>query len=495
MTRRAATLPFALSERASALPAYRWLYSALRTEILNGRIRPGTRLPSTRDFAREYGLSRGTIVRAFEELRSEGYVSGTIGSGTFVSPILPDTILNAGRPGRAEYTKVSRPRRVLSKFAGRVSLFPESSPGGARAFRPNSPAIDLFPTGLWAQIAAKRLRRATTSDLSGCVTFGFSPLRAAVADYLTSARGVKCVPAQVVINSGVQESLDLVTRLLIDPRERVCMEDPGYIGAALAFEAAGARISALRVDGEGMIVPGSRLHQARLAYATPAHQFPLGISMSLRRRLALLTWARENSAMIFEDDYDSEYRYSGRPVPALQGLDQHGVVIFAGTFSKVLFPSIRLGYLVVPEDMIDLVAAAKSVASRHAPVLEQAVLCDFIIEGHFGRHVRRMREVYAERLSVLLESARAELAGLIEISGVEAGLQTVGWLGPGLDDHTSSQVAAARGVEVTALGRYYRGKAPRQGLHLGFAGVNTHDIRIGVQTLAAALQSVRGAKV
>jgi GntR family transcriptional regulator/MocR family aminotransferase len=266
------------------------------------------------------------------------------------------------------------------------------------------------------------------------------------------------------------------------------MENPGYTGAAIAFEAVGAKISALRVDDEGMQLREPGLRGARLIYVTPAHQFPLGIVMSLRRRLELLEYARKSGALIFEDDYDSEYRYSGRPVPALQGLDRNGLVLFAGSFNKVLFPSLRLGYLVIPLDLASYFGATISVTSRHAPLPEQAVLCDFITEGHFGRHLRRMREVYAERLSVLMESSRQRLAGLLEISKVEAGLQTAGWLCNGLEAESAAKAAAARDVEVTPLSRYSRGRMAREGLQLGFAAVDAIEIRRGVRELAVALE-------
>jgi GntR family transcriptional regulator/MocR family aminotransferase len=286
----------------------------------------------------------------------------------------------------------------------------------------------------------------------------------------------------------VQEALDLAARMLLDPGDRVCMENPGYPGATYVFEALGARLAALRVDDEGAVVPEPRLRGARLAYLTPGHQFPLGVSMSLRRRLAWLEWARGAGAMIFEDDYDSEYRYAGRPVPALQGLDRHGVVLFAGSFSKVLFPSLRLGYLVIPSDLVDHVATAQSITNRHAPLLDQAVLCDFIADGHFGRHIRQMREVYAERLAVLLECARERLAGLVDIIGVEAGLQTAGWLGEGLVGEAAAKAAARRDVEVTPLSGYRRGRAGREGLKLGFAAVDAEEIRRGARDLALALE-------
>jgi GntR family transcriptional regulator/MocR family aminotransferase len=356
-----------------------------------------------------------------------------------------------------------------------------------RAFRANLPAVDLFPKALWARIAARRLRRVASDLLLDCEPLGYRPLREAVADYLTTSRGVQCVPDQIAIVSGVQEALDLVARVLLDPGDRVCMEDPGYVGAAIVFAAVGARITAAPVDREGMVLPGVRCRNARLVYVTPAHQFPLGTTMTLPRRLRLLEWARRTGAVIFEDDYDSEYRYAGRPVPALQGLDRTGQVIFAGSFSKVLFPSLRLGYLVIPSDLVPSLEATKSVANRHATLLEQAVVCDFITAGHFGRHLRRMREVYAERLSVLLESARERLAGLLEISGVEAGLQTVGWLGDGTDAEAVARAAAARGLEVNPLSRYYRGRMPREGVQLGFAALEPEEIRRGVGELAGVL--------
>jgi len=322
----------------------------------------------------------------------------------------------------------------------------------------------------------------------GCDPMGYGPLRQAVADYLNTSRGVQCVPEQVAIVSGVQEALDLVARLFLNPGDRVCMENPGYSGAAIVFESVGAKISTLSVDEGGMRLTYSKLNRSRLVYVTPGHQFPLGITMSLTRRLELLEWARNSGALIFEDDYDSEFRYSGRPVPALQGIDRYARVLFAGSFSKVLFPSLRLGYLVIPRDLLDYFAATKSITSRHSSLLEQAVLCDFITEGHFGRHIRRMREVYAERLAVLLDEAQKKLGGLLEISRVEAGLQTVGWLLEGIDAKSAAKAAAARNVEVTPLSIYNRGRMLREGLQLGFAAVDAREIRRGVRDLAASLQ-------
>lgn len=489
MSKRTTTFALTLPPRSPDTPAYRWLCSVLRTEILEGRLRPGARLPATRDLARQHGLSRGTIIGAFEQLKSEGYIEGNVGSGTFVNKILPEELLQVPRRG-GDRPRVHRPQpRRISDFTKRVTLFPScvfTAP--LRAFRANQPALDLFPTTLWAQVAARRLRQSTPGILHGCGAFGYRPLQEALADYLRTSRGVKCVPEQVAIVSGVQEALDLAGRVLLNPGDRVCMENPGYLGAALVFEALGTRISPVRVDDEGMEVPGQQLKDVRLTYITPAHQFPLGIGMSLCRRLQLLEWARSSGSLIFEDDYDSEFRYSGRPVPALQGLDQDGVVLFAGSLSKVLFPSIRLGYLVIPTDLIEPFTATRSVTSRHAPLPEQAILCDFITEGHFGRHIRRMREVYAERRGVLLETAQKQLAGLLDISGVEAGLQTAGYLRAGITGEAAVKAAARRDVEVLSLSRYCRGRVEREGLKLGFAAVDPTEIRRGMNDLAIALE-------
>lgn len=494
MTKRRTTLDLVLPPRRAGTTAYLWLCDVLRAGILAGRFAPGARLPATRELAAQYGLSRGTIVTAFAQLKAEGYVESRTGSGTYVNRTLPEQLLHVPRRARLEGEAPQAPPRMISKFVRRA-LVPAYDAPSTRAFRANQPALDLFPTTLWSQIAARRLRRASTSDLQGCEPLGYRPLRQAVADYLTTSRGVKCAPEQVAIVSGVQEAIYLAARVFLSAGDRVCVENPGYGGATRVFDAVGARITAVPVDAEGMTVPGARLRGVRLAYVTPAHQFPLGISMSLPRRMALLEWARQAGALIFEDDYDSEYRYSGRPLPALQGLDRHGVVLFAGSFSKVLFSSLRLGYLVVPPDLIDRFAALKSIISRHTPLLEQAVVCDFMTEGHFARHVRRMREVHAERLGVLLECAQQRLRGLLDVSPVEAGLQTVGWLMAGVSAQAAAHAAAARNVEVIPLSEYCRAGLMQEALQLGFAPVAPKEIRRGVMDLEIALRNLTDRKM
>ncbi len=487
MARQTTSLPLSLPAPRTGVSLYRWLYEELRSAILEGRLHPGARLPATRDLARAYRLSRATIVAAFEQLKSEGYVEGKAGSGTYVTRVLPDELLQVGRvrPQR----RLPHRRIALSSYARRLRPYRAIPPRPTRAFRANQAALDHFPTTLWAQIAARRLRRVSARLLSGGEALGYRPLRDAVADYLNTSRGVKCSAEQVLIVSGAQEALDRTARILLNPGEPVWIEEPGYPGASVVFRAVGARICPVPVDSEGLELDLGirRWRRARLVYVTPAHQFPLGVTMSLRRRLALLEWARRSGTLIFEDDYDSEYRYSGRPVPALQGLDRAGVVIFAGSFSAVLFPALRLGYLVVPPDMVDVFAAAESVSTHHPPLLEQAVLCDFIAEGHFARHIRRMRELYAERLAVLLEGAREKLSGVLEISSVEAGLQTVGWLKNGMTAEEAAARAEERNVEVVPLERYAAGHARKDGLVLGFAAVNPRELRRGIDQLAQAL--------
>ena len=488
MARETTSLPLSLPAPAAGIPLYRWLYEQLRTAILEGLLHPGARLPATRDVGKTYGLSRATVVAAFEQLHSEGYVEGRTGSGTYVSKVLPEQLLHAGR-ARLE-DRLPHRRIALSAYAKRLQPFWSLPAQPVRAFRANQPALDLFPTTLWAQVASRRLRRASTKLLAGGETLGYRPLREAVAEYLNTSRGVRCTPEQVLIVSGAQEGLDRTARLLLNAGDPAWMEEPGYPGAAAVLRAVGARICGVPVDAEGLDLQRGirRWPRPKLVYVTPAHQFPLGVTMSLRRRLALLEWARKSGVLIFEDDYDSEYRYAGRPVPALQGLDRAGVVIFGGSFSAVMFPAMRLGYLVVPPEMVDVFAAAQSVSTHHPPLLGQAVLCDFIQEGHFARHIRRMREVYAERLGVLLKAAEKELRGVIEISNVEAGLQTIGCLHEGFKADKIVKAAAKRDVELKSLSQYYAREKPTNGLVLGFAAVEPRELERGAKELARLLE-------
>ena len=491
MPRSAGSLDLVLGPRGGGQPAQRWVYEGVRAAILEGRLRGGARLPASRDLARQHGLARGTVVAAFTQLQAEGYVRSTVGSGTFVGQVPPDALLGVGRFPEAPASARRLPRLRLSRFARRVRAFPVLEPRRTRAFRTDLPALELFPATLWAQVTGRVLRRASTRLLLGSEPLGHRPLRDAVAAHLRSARGARCEPEQIAIVSGVQEALDLVARLLVDPGGRVGLEDPGYGGAARAFSAVGARLVPVPVDGEGLVVDARRLRGARVVYTTPAHQYPLGVTMSVTRRLALLRWARRSGAVLIEDDYDGEYRYQGRPIPALQGLEADAPVLLAGSFGKVLFPALRLGYLVLPGALVARVTALRSATVRHPPVLDQAVLAAFIEQGHLSRHVRRMREVYAERRAALYEAAERMLGERLVLSPVEAGLQTTGLLGAGLRAAPVVRAAAEQDVEVTALGREWQGRFRREGLQLGFAAVPPEEIRRGVEVLAGVLDRAR----
>lgn len=490
MTRRPSSFELFLPPRATGVPAFHWLRNALQAEILNGRLIPGSRLPASRDFARKYRLSRGTILVAMDELRAEGYLEGRRGSGTYVSRILPEHRLHSHAERGASAESIVEKKPHLSAFAARVHPFTHYVSPESLAFRTNLPALDLFPTDLWAQVTARRLRSASSRLLLGCEARGYLPLREAVAEYARSSRGVNCSADQVVILSGVQEGLDLTARLLLDPGDKVLVEDPGYQGAYAAFRSAGARVVSTPLDSDGAAPRQNDLRNCRLLYLTPGHQYPMGTAMSLARRLQLLTWANKYETAIFEDDRDNEFRFSGRPVPALQGLDRGGRVIFAGSFNKVMFPSLQIAYLILPQNLVSVFARTKALTTRHHPLLDQAALCDFIEQGHFGRHVRRMHKIYEERLSVLLGCSRLHLGEYLSISNIEAGLQTIGLIRNHLSAESVAQRAAAEHIDVVPLSRYCRSASVPEGLQLGFAAVHEDQIKAGVLELARIFESM-----
>lgn len=496
MAKTATTPDLVLAGSRQGRGLLQWLCEEIRSAILDGRVRRGARLPSTRDLARRYDVSRGTVVAAFEELHSEGYLQGRVGAGTYVNTLLPEDLLHARRSSKMP-TAPNPASSALSRFARRLVPAPNARTQPARAFRAGEPALDAFPVALWARIASRRLRRATRTLLADGDCRGYRPLREAVADYLGTARGVRCTADQVIIVSGIQQALHLTARLVLDPGDPVWVEDPSYPGVSAMFRAMQARVVPVSVDRYGLKVGEGqhRCPRAKLVYVTPAHQFPLGPAMSLDRRLALLDWARRTSGLIFEDDYDSEYRFAGRPIPAVQGLGHGGSVIFSGSFSKTLLPSLRLGYLVAPPALIESFAAARFVMDRYSSVIDQAMMCDFVTEGHLGRHLRRMRELYASRLAVLREAAERTLGGLLNLQETEAGVQTVGWLAEGLIAEAVEKVAAAEGVEVVPLSRFTAKAQIPEGLLLGFAAVDAREIVRGVGALARVLEKcLRGVR-
>jgi GntR family transcriptional regulator / MocR family aminotransferase len=495
MAKLSTAMPFAANalDAGAGVPLYRQLYEDIRGAILSGQLKAGTRLPSTRELAGDLRVSRNTVMNAFEQLLSEGYVEGHTGSGTFVSRVLPDELLNA-RTGQRRAGRARPTRRTLSARGALLASTPVNvsrMTGRARPFRPGTPALDAFPFETWARLSAKHWRRPRRDLLNYGDPAGHARLRAAIAEYLGAARAVRCEPEQVVVVGGAQQALDLAARVLLDPGDAAWVEEPGYLGAKGALKGAGARLVPVPLDEQGMDVEaGTALEpSARLAYVSPSHQYPSGVTMSLPRRLALIEWASRAGAWILEDDYDSEYRYAGRPLAALQGLDTEGRVIYIGTFSKVLFPALRLGYAVVPPDLAEAFGAARALSDRQSPAVEQVVLADFLEEGHFARHVRRMRALYASRQEVLVEAARRELRGLLEVETSPAGLHLVGWLPEGMDDQEAARAAEAHGVDVQPISAFCLTTPKRRGLVLGYAGYDADEIREGVQRLAAALGS------
>jgi GntR family transcriptional regulator/MocR family aminotransferase len=491
VTRQASSFELILPPRPEGVPSSRWLRNALRAEILNGRITPGSRLPASRELARQYQLSRGTILSALDELQSEGYLEGRRGSGTYVAKILPEHLLPSPEEADAEGDGAASRGPRLSAFASRVRPFRLEVKPENTAFRTNLPALDLFPTTLWAQLSGRRLRAASTRDLLGCEPQGYLRLRQAIADYAHISRGIHCTPEQIIIVSGVQEGLDLAARLLINPGDKVLLEDPGYQGAYAVFAAMGARIVSMPLDAEGAAPRQADLRNSRFVYVTPGHQYPVGMTMSLQRRLQLLAWAKMHDTPIFEDDYDSEFRFSGRPIPAMQGLDHSGKVIFCGSFNKVMFPSLRLGYLVVPGKLVEVFACTKAMTTRHQSLLDQAVLCDFIEQGHLGRHLRRMRKIYEQRFTILREAAEEHLSEYLEIANIEAGLQTIGRLRIDLSAETVAQRAALHDIDVVPLSRYCHTASIPEGLQIGFAAVQEKEIRRGVLKLARVFEQLQ----
>jgi len=495
MTRRRAPegIPvlIALDPRASDSLS-RQVYRALRDGILAGRLVGGLRLPSTRALAGDLGVSRTTVVAAFDQLVAEGYVESRVGRGTRVSHTLPDHLLHARArpPMRATASSPanapSARGALLVEHARRKSSVSE----GTIAFAPGVPALDLFPWATWGRLVTARGRGMGPTLAGYADSLGYRPLREAVAGYASVARGVTCTADQVVIVGGSQQGLDLVARVATDPGDTAWIEDPGYHGALGALVATGLRVTGVPVDADGVSVAAGRVAApaARLIYVTPSHQFPLGVTMSLSRRIELLSAATEMRAWIVEDDYDSEFRYVSRPLTALQGLDRDGRVVYVGTFSKVMFPALRIGFVIAPPSLLPAIAAARQFAGTQQASLEQMVLADFISDGHFERHVRRMRAVYAERQQDLIDAVRAECVDLVDTAPAGSGMHLVGWLAPEADDADVSRRAASRGVDAIPLSAFAVGRGVgRPGLLLGYAHVDRAAMFAAARRLAAAI--------
>ena len=490
--RRGSALLIALDAH-SAEPLHRQVYRGLREAIVSGRLAAGVQVPSSRWLADTLGVSRTTVLGAFDQLVAEGYIVGVVGSGSYVAHQVPDHLLQVDSGPVVRGAQAGR----AAPLADRVARLRESPrapahvAGRTPAFRLGIPPVDQFPLSVWSRLAAARVRALKTSQLYHGAPRGTADLRDAIVTHHAAARGVRCAPDQVIVVSSAQEAMDLAYRVTLNPGDAVWFEDPGYWSAQGALVSAGARIVHVPVDACGLDVaygvaaePG-----ARLAYVTPSHQFPTGATLSLERRRALLAWAGRSEAWILEDDYDSEYRYTGRPLTALQGLDTADRVIYVGTFNKTVFPALRLAYLVFPPGLVDAALTVRAQGAQHAPTLDQDILTDFLVGGHYARHVRAMRVVCRERRDALIDAAEREAAGLLQVERAETGLHVLAWLPPGVDDQAASAAAIAHGVEAAALSSYRAaGPGGRGGLVLGYGGLRPKEIVTGMRALVQALR-------
>jgi len=468
----------------SSTSLFEQLYRKLRDDILAGRLQPGERLPSSRPWAAKLGVSRTTILTALDQLRAEGYTESRQASEVRITLSLPEDTLRR-LPVRSKGARPPAPSKPVHVNA--VEWPQPRNYGVPRPFQKALPALDAFPCRDWARLSTAIWRKPPLELLNYPRPGGYPPLRRAIAEYLGAERGVLCEPEQIIITAGSQQALHLVAQLLVRPRDAVWMENPGYYAARLAFERVGARVHPVVVDADGIDVQAGiqSAPQAALAYVTPSHQCPLGCRLSLERRLALLHWAGSAGAWIVEDDYDSEYRYGGRPLASLHALDEGGRVLYIGSFSLMLYPSLRIGFLVSPPALVDAFLSARALADWNSSAVDQAVLAQFIDRGLLGRHLRRMRVLYAERQQLLLTEAES-LDRWLRLEKQPAGLHVVGWL-QGLSEKKMMNAARLAGVELRPMSMYRVGPAKRDGVLFGFAAFDAAATRHAVARLRASL--------
>jgi len=499
-------MEFAITlDQYSATSLHRQLYDELRNAILTGRLKPGERVPSTRTLSQSLGVSRTTVTQSYEQLLSEGYLRAATGSGTFVGCQLPDELLKTG------LVETSRPATTRQDISHQIELsrygasltdlapFEPPEPETPINFKTGRPALEEFPLQQWRRLILKHYRANDHSLLDYADgSQGYEPLREAIAGYLRHARAVTCDSDQVVVVNGAQQALDLIAKLLIDRGDPVAIENPGYMGARRAFLAQGAELLPAPVDESGIIVDTltsktflKSKGRLKLVYVTPSHQFPTGATLTLSRRLDLLAWAEKTGVMIIEDDYDSEFRYGSRPIPALQGLANEDSVIYFGTFSKVLFPALRVGYLVAPPSLARVFARAKWLADRQTPMIEQQVLADFINEGHWERHLRRMRTLYDKRRRALVRALETHFGDRVTILGENAGMHLMIRLRGKLGDDEVTRRARQAGVGLVSARLYYLGENRPNNMDefvLGYSGLSERRIQEGIRRLAKILK-------
>jgi GntR family transcriptional regulator/MocR family aminotransferase len=473
-------------DRRSNLAIPTQIYLALRDAVLDCRLPIGARLLSTRELARRLQVARAGVVEAFERLVAEGYLVSRIGAGTYIANWSANTKqhrLQSSPP------KLARTAQRLIDAYQRVSVDLDQ----LRPFKLGVPALDQAPLARWGTLLRASCLQARPRMLDSGDALGLAELRSRLAERLFRTRSIVCSPDQIAIVSGAQQAFDLIARLLIEPGDKVWVEDPGYSGARGAWIAAGARVAPIRVDALGIDVAyGERIApRARLAYVTPSHQFPTGVTMRLERRLALIAWAQKNGAVIIEDDYDSEFQFEGASQAALFSLAKQTCVIYVGTFSKTLFPAVRLGYVVLPNSLVDAFRAVRHFADGFVATLVQHAAARFLAEGHFDRHLRHVRAICSLRREALLVAAHRHLKGIAEVDLADSGLHMVVWLPDGISDCRAQEAAARAGIETIAISALAMRHQNRNGLVLGFAAFAPHHLRAAIEQLAVILRSNR----
>ncbi|WP_034838016.1 MocR-like pyridoxine biosynthesis transcription factor PdxR [Endozoicomonas numazuensis] len=465
---------------------FKQIYEALRNKVLNGYLKPGTKLPSSRALAIQLKVSRNTVIAAFDQLLAEGYLESRTGSGTFVAVELPENWLPSPT---AHFSNTSAASVQLSDYATHLDRMEMRNEEGNQTFCVGVPDLKAFPHKIWNRLSQQLPASGLTSLMGNGPAEGYQPLREAISDYVSASRSVQCDAQQIIITSGAQQALDLCARILMNPGQTAAIEEPGYKGARRALSSAGANIMTCPVDNQGLILETLKKsqHPPKLIYVTPAHQYPLGAMMPLDRRMELLDWAFEQQCWIIEDDYDSEYHYQSRPVASLQGLARQQQVIYMGSFSKVLFPSLRLGYLVLPPTLVEIFTKAKQEQTGVTPLHTQAVTAAFMQEGHFNRHLRRMRLNYEEKLKTLLEACE-KLSPWCTVHAQGAGMHLALEFKPGICEGTVVRNLKTKNILCSPLSSYFYGKEKLQGLVLGFANSTLKEIASGVAIIHNVLK-------
>ncbi|SDE19632.1 GntR family transcriptional regulator / MocR family aminotransferase [Paraburkholderia lycopersici] len=488
-------------DKESAEPAYRQLLQLMQQAILTGRLAPGSKLPSSRTLAGDLGVARNTVLHVYDQLSAEGYVLSTTGSGTYVADTRPDCAA-VSTPAAADDSAgdengagAAFPRGDMSIRGQRLIDEAGVSAKQWGAFMPGVPDVAEFPARTWSRLQARLWKSANHGLLTYAPGGGYRPLRRALSDYLRVARSVRCTPDQIIITTGIHQSIDLAVRLLADYGDIAWVEEPCYWGARSVLRASGLKLAPVPVDAEGLNPREQDLREPpRIALVTPSHQYPLGMVMSLARRRTLLEYARQHKVWIIEDDYDSEFRYGSRPLASLQGLDDSGRVIYVGSLGKLLFPGLRIGYMVVPERLAAMFRTGVAELYREGQLMQQAVLAEFIMDGYLTSHVRRMRMLYGERRQLLIDAVTSHFGDALPVMGDEAGLHFVLGLPDHADDRAIAAAAYDAGVIVRPLAAYYSVRQELKGLLTGYACVPHEEIEPAFATLAQVIETHAFAK-